>query len=72
VALNAGNYAAAMPAFEELTAYYVAAENPEPWLVNSLSWASGKFADHFRERPQPVAEYGDRSGADGPRADPGA
>ena len=50
VALNANDFAAALPVFEELTEYYVTAEHPEPWLVNSLSWASGKFADHLRDR----------------------
>jgi hypothetical protein len=52
VALNSGDYAAALPVFEELCDYYVSAEHPEPWLVNSLTWASGLFADHLRERPQ--------------------
>jgi hypothetical protein len=56
VALNAGDYDAALPAFEELSDHYVAAEQPEQWLINSLSWASGRFAEHFRERSGPTIE----------------
>jgi hypothetical protein len=58
VALNAGDFAAALPVFEDLAAQYETMEQPEPWLVNSLTWASGRFADHFRERPQGSAEGG--------------
>jgi len=60
VALNAGDYWAALPVFEELTAHYVTADQPEAWLVNSLSWASSKFADHLRERPEAL---NDRDGS---------
>jgi hypothetical protein len=51
VAINAGDFSTALVLFEDLSEQYQAADQPEPWLVNSLSWASGKFADHLRDRP---------------------
>jgi hypothetical protein len=61
VAIKAGDFATALVLFEDLSEQYEAADEPEPWLVNSLSWASGQFADHLRDRPNPT-EYAPPNG----------